>query len=405
MIRYQPDKHHPLGPSSWPAWAQCAAYEPDRDDDDVAEDDGSADTYPSEAALRGILQHAAYAALLVQDKPAADAAAQELTEHELEEVHWAVRHTLTLVEETGFSRDDIRVERRVTLFGEDGIEPVYFGTLDVCWGGRCIADAKFGEVRDYFAQLVGYALPLIEAGKTESVDAFVVYARHRRSRRYHIDAETARRVGYGILRKRTAAYSHPTPCEYCGWCRLAASCPAINATVEAVARLRPEVPEWLTLASARNHDIASDPLLAGKARYLWKAFLEKWGAGVEFATRTMALKGTPPVGFSVVKRAGTKKVVNASAAIQACEQLGVPREALDEAISVSFGGLAMAVQRSLGWPKSDAENALVEALRKVGAVQFQPETIMLRAKKGIKEELAAASALPVQQLPRQDEEA
>jgi len=380
-----PKEHHCLGPSNWPAWAECPCYESTGDVDafDEREDHDETET---DWAVRGTMQHSACACLL-REEETGHGHLMALTVTEKEEVLWAVQRVFDLAREHGFRPGDLRIEQRVSLF-EDDLQVRYFGTCDVRFGNVYI-ELKFGQPRNYFAQLAGYALPDLDEGSIAWAIAYVLYARRRRQLRWHIDRETARRIGYGILRKRENPYRKPQPCSYCGFCALKLACPAINAVVEHVGQ---QLPAWPALPTADTSASTSDPVLMGKMRFLAKAFLEKWCKAVDFASRNMAEGGEVPVGFEKRPRKGAKLVTRARAALDALQAAGVPATALEPVLKCSFGSLVDVYREAMGVTKAQAEAAVLGHLARAGAVEHKPETFLLRQLDDAAERLLLASA-------------
>lgn len=391
-----PLAHHPLGPSLWPAWVECIAFNPMIDDPDEIPvgDEESAD----DPKTRGTLQHAAAAAILGRSGPdVVSQAMASLEEREREQVQWAVQRVIEICAEHGYGVDDIRVEQRVRLLKPDSFEVWYFGTLDIICG-PLVFDLKFGDVRDYFAQLVGYTLPSLEETGGRRI-AYVVFARWRRHQMWNISADTARTVGYSILRRRTADVRPPRLCAYCAWCADQATCPAITGTVNHVVERREDWPTAaLRLETAHTSLMRADPVMLGKARYLWKAFIEPWGAAVEFATDQLKAHGIAPLGFRIQPKKGAKKIVSGMGAVDALAKAGVPRETIEPLLGVSFGALATAYAQAFGKGQKASETAVEQILLSAGVLAYGEATSTLQREKNALELLAAASAKPVERI-------
>jgi hypothetical protein len=156
-----PTAHHPLAPSSWPAWEECPRYDAENDDLDDAEasiiavengevddpDDDSEEVQDKTPKGRGRLQHAALAAILKREsEEVIKSAVAPLSLREEGEVRWVAERIIELVEMHGWSVAELKVEQRVTHVDEKTFRVTYFGTRDaVC--GPLLFEAKFGFMR------------------------------------------------------------------------------------------------------------------------------------------------------------------------------------------------------------------------------------------------------------------
>jgi hypothetical protein len=414
-----PTAHHPLGPSQWPAWSECSAFDSESSDTDVDDidatlvaieegdiaepddDDEEEEAKPDKTpAGRGRLQHAAMAAILGrQSDQAIDAALAPLSHRETEDVMWCVEKTREIVAMHGWDAEGLRVEQRVTML-DPSFRVMYFGTEDATHEHAPLDfDFKFGFQRNYFPQLCGYTLPKLEHAGGGRRFGYLIYGRLRQSTEHVIDLPTAQTVAYGILRKRQAEIRPPKPCQYCGMCAHKLTCAAINQLVTAVSATREDWPiEALRLDQGHISLMRTDPVMLGKARRLAKSYLEKWCESVNFATRVMAENGIAPLGYKRVEKKGSKKVTGVIAAVNALEAAGVPRAALEAALKASFGALVTAFYENQGGTKKAAEAEVERILREAKALTVGPSGFMLRAENDCELMLAAASAKRVQEV-------
>jgi CRISPR/Cas system-associated exonuclease Cas4 (RecB family) len=382
-------KHHPLSPSKWPAIAECADFENEEDIDDVEtanmEEETGAEA--DDAKVLGQILHKALAkALTRQPDPFSG-----LTPRQEDEVRWTAETVISICEEYGYSADDIQVEQRVAFVGPD-FKEVYFGTGDV-FCGPLVFDYKSGDERNYVVQLMGYALPRMEAIEYPRMYGFLLYGRFRRVRRYTLDRATVETVAYGILNKRQNPNRRPTVCSYCGFCMKAknASCSALNGVVETIAAKRDD---WMIkLPHASIRQAAGDPVIAGALRFIAKRYAEKWIDGVEYLTKGMAENGMKPLGWRIQRdKKGRASFKSGKAVVDALAKAGVQPEFISEAATFAMGKLTTAWISQYGGTEEAAEAKLTEILTVAGAMTRGEPTMKLVAEKGAEEMIAAALA-------------
>jgi hypothetical protein len=323
-------------------WSDCPCFEgTGKSIEDIdAELLAEAEDTGAEAKALGTLQHAALASIYMPDAAARAAAFALITEKQADDVRWVATKINEIAEGLGYQQHELRVEQRVTMFKGESFEILYFGTADVEAGPTIIFDAKFGLVRDYFAQLVGYLLPKLIASGHRVGRAYTVYGRSRRVQSYVIDMDTAEAVAYGILAKRADPHRRPRACQFCGWCANKAGCEAITVQVAEIVERREDWP--LKLPRLHSSEMLNDPAVLGAALFVWKSFIEPWGGGVEFVAKGMMERGMMPTGFNKQNGRGKGTFTSVRAALNVMREAGVPDEILDQAITLSVTGLAKA---------------------------------------------------------------
>jgi len=370
-----PSSHHPLSPSKFPAWALCPSF-----DAIETEEDG-------DAKSRGSAQHVGLA-MSMTGQPDAFAG---LSDDEEQEVRWVAEKAIEDAASMGYQPSEIRIEQRLTLFG-GGFEELYFGTCDIEYG-PVICDAKFGDPRNYFAQLCGYALAKMERDGLTTIFAKAYYGRWRKVVAHTIDKETAERVVYGILAKRQSPNRTPVICEFCSWCQHKATCSALTAPVDAVLAKRDDWAVRMPTMSAT--EAGADPVVLGAMRWLWKTWVEPWGKGVEYATNVMAECGNTPLGFKKQDEKGRLDIHDPAKVFAALTAAGVPREAIEAAAGFTMKDLAEAYQQATGCPKTAAPAKVEALLVASGAAARGPATFKLIRQPGAEDEIRAALARPV----------
>lgn len=379
---FAPTAHHPDGPSTFPMRAECIDFEAppiDLEDIDGEEEDMS-------AKGRGTVKHHAVAMLLGGDLAERQKALAELSDREREEVQFVVQRVTEIIEGHGYSVADIRVEQRVTLV-DGNFAVLYFGTCDGEVGPLDF-DWKFGEMRNYFAQLAGYALPKMEARGEARRYGYIIYGRQglRRHERYVITRETAQTVVYGLLARRADPNRKPTPCQYCGWCAKAATCPAVVATPVALVERRED---WAMKLPSPHVSQLSDPVWLGAARYVWKRYLEPWGNAVEFASGALAAQGVTPLGFRSAAWPGRTTVTDRAKALDLLQPI-VGADLVWDAMDITLGGLHKAYAKKEGISEDKAKALINGKLREAGLLSVGDPSKRLLAEKDAEATIRAA---------------
>ena len=360
-------------------WAECIDYEPPAEDpedlDAAGDDDDDGDETPDPSAkARGTVKHHALAMVLTGNLEMKQRAFDGLSDRERDEVQFVAGRWLDVVQEHGYSPEDIRVEQRVTLV-DGNFQTLYFGTCDG-EAGPLDLEAKFGEARNYFPQLAGYALPKMEGRGESKRIAYVIYGRSRRHERHVITKETAQTVVYGLLARRASSHRKATPCQYCGWCAKSATCSAFVSEPVGLVNRRED---WSLKLPSPHVTQLNDPAWIGAARFVWKRFLQPWGKAVEFQSSMMATGGLTPLGFRRQAWPGRKTITNARKAFEVFKA-DVGEDAAWEALG-SFSSAVKVYQATLGISEAKAKGMLENKLRSADALEVGEATYRLIADK------------------------
>lgn len=375
-------------------WAQCADFDPKEDPDNL--DQGESDTASGMVDGRdykamGRIKHECVEAFVKRDFDKVEKIRGRVTERDMDDCEWVADRMREDLAEHDLVPEEAETEKRVALVGDD-FEEVYFGTPDLYHTG-VLMDSKFGLSRNYFPQLVAYALPkMIKEGRS-SIVAYVYYGwLRRRPHPYTITREVAQTVADGILAKRRSKKRFPQPCEYCHWCAKAAGCSALNAVAVQTAEGRPDWP--IPLKNYHPSKI-SDPVQMGLARLIW-SYLKKWGEAVEYHSKLMAdTKGIVPTGFSYLP-AKPRKDLNKdgiSGLEVIADRLTMDPKATVQALEVSSKKLVEIIMTQKGISEKKAREALAEILEADDEGVFSkpnPGASQLRKKKDADAVIAAA---------------
>jgi hypothetical protein len=276
-----------------PILAQCRAFESAPGNDDTA---------------AGTARHSALREYLLKNP----AWQKGLSEEDMEAVTWAGDIIQTMAPTSDYP---LRTEYHVNPLGDD-FKPLFDngGTLDVCCGPY-LFDLKTRE-RDYLAQMAAYALGMIQEDGWPEVRVRLLFTEGKRVERYDLTEAHC----WDILRPIINAPVVPKPCDYCGWCAKAATCPAVTQAVATVAKGYSDIDKvksWHPSAMETGEEI-------GLALWLWRTVLKKWGESVEFhALEAAQKKGLTIPGFDLKTKAGKTYVTDVPAAFSLA---GLPQE-------------------------------------------------------------------------------
>lgn len=340
-------EHHPtLAPSSWPGLDKCACFRPDKSE--------------TKYSRHGNDEHAILANLL-RGLPVEWSTVDQT---ERENIEWAFEYIKLN------SHSKIHVEERGRLL-DDNFEQITFGRIDA-WSFACLNDQsavdlfdyKSGQMRDYRAQLIAYALILLEKLGCQRCRVHCVYGRFRRVQKFEITRQDAWDWVNRFLAQVRDPSKSPVACDYCAFCADRLTCPARIQQVNAIAKGRPD---W-ALENYHSSQI-TDPKEMSKALKLARR-IKDWCEAVEYHARKMALeKGMSLPGFKVQNRAGRREVHNLSLAYQRC---GLPQDVFLKCCDLRFGELEEAFATTHGMKVAAAKRELSTRLGDL--VERRPDT-------------------------------
>lgn len=278
------NQHHPYGPSRLPMLALCPCYEGGES---------------SEAADQGVMLHDNTARALINSYlPLAP-----MDPEEKEAFDFCVSFVEINIPQPW------AIEKRIE-HQNDEFETVYFGTSDLntAEGPLIIADFKFGQERDYYAQACGYALPLMEQRGVSNCLFYFIYGKLQIVRPYWISIEEARETVERIIAAAKDENKKPAPCEYCSWCAKRLTCPAL---VNAVERIAEGYGDEQTFITWHPSEISKPEIISyflGLAR-----IAETWADSVKHRATEMFNQGVPIPGYAMQGRRNVSiKDINAA---------------------------------------------------------------------------------------------
>lgn len=297
-----------------------------------------------EFADQGTLRHHALSELWEER----DFALLDLPEEQQDGVRWACDYIRL---HAPISDYPIFFERKMSFVAPD--ESVQEGTPDVVCGWD-VFDLKWRE-RDYTAQMAAYALLILHSGPGHAtVRVHVLYGEPQRAEVLEFTHSTALATIRAVYDQVNDPAAQPTPCDYCGWCKSAPTCPALLARANAIAARRPD---WeLDQYHASQIEGA---VQAGKALRLARR-IAKWAEAVEHFCKDMVEKqGVIPEGFETKTRRGNRYIPSVSSAFPLST---LPQEEFLRACSVSFTDLVETYASFHSVPKTTAEKELERKL-------------------------------------------
>ncbi len=202
-------EHHPFGMSKWPAWLACPKYESGPE---------------SDASRGGTEAHRLMGKALAGEILPADADSYLAGVAE-----WAATQLL-------FYGDGWMSEHRVQIGGSGPLAGI-FGTADavlVLEDRIIVADLKAysrGE-SDYFAQLMGYALAVLQVRGMLNAELLVLHGGSRKVESRQVTVGECLDVAEGVIEHRLDPFAEPLVCRHCAHCASLSTCPAVHGTAD-----------------------------------------------------------------------------------------------------------------------------------------------------------------------------
>jgi len=297
-----------------------------------------------EYADQGTLRHHA----LTELWDGKDFALLDLPEDQQDGVRWACDYIRLHAPLADYP---IYFERQMSFVAPDGT--AQDGTPDVVCG-LDIFDLKWRE-RDYKSQMAAYAMMIMSSGPGyATVRVHVLYGESQRAEVLEFTHSTALATVRAVYDRVNNPGAQPTPCDYCGWCASAPTCPALLLRANAIAAGRPD---WeLEQYHASKIETAEQ---AGKFLRLVRR-IAKWCESGEYHIKEMVEKqGIIPEGFETKTRRGNRFIPSVSSAFPLST---LPQEEFLHACSVSFTDLVETYSVFHSVSKSTAEKELEHKL-------------------------------------------
>jgi hypothetical protein len=170
-------------------------------------------------------------------------------------------------------------------------------------------DCKSGRERDYSAQLMCYALMLMDETAEIECRIRVAYCDLKLFQEAIVSRSDCEEKVFGILERIRIGAEPPVENEYCGQCARQSTCPVwVIPAEEALTILNPDMTPLLDPAltpASRLELIKSDPAMLGKFIDCWRKaekLVEK--SGIEDAAKELLIAGKDVPGWRAVEYQG-----------------------------------------------------------------------------------------------------
>jgi len=342
----KPAHHEKLPPSSLDAIVLCPFYK-----------SGPA----GEAAKKGSDQHT-YAESLLNDLEVADDCG--LSAEDKDNVQWYV----DLVKAQASGKLDVEVKAELM---DKNFNEITFGTIDTAASAEIWDYKSDREERPHSYQMAAYALMRIRQKGIPQVTAHICYGKLRKV----VSVTFTEQEAWDMMETVLAIYHNPErecrPCEYCGWCVNAVSCPALTRCTSLVAKnYKPEegIVPW-------DPTEVTDPAVVSRMLIMAR-IVAPWADAVEKHAKLMLKTGQKIPGWAVLERAGSRQVKDIMKAFQL---VGLPEQEFLKACSVKIGALDDIYAEQKGMKKAAAKKELKELLAEV-TEQRKPSVLLVREK-------------------------
>ncbi len=171
----------------------------------------------SPAAQRGVNMDGAFRGVLMGNlKPL-----NSLDPAEKAAVEWAVEQVVQLSAGMNIIADEEKLKVSTPGISHIGTEDARVPAINLSF------DLKSGQIRNYLEQMAAYALGNMEAGFTDKWTCILLFCDQRTAIRHDFTFEQAKAIVDEIIKGYTDPNKEPTPCDYCGWCKLKNTCVAL----------------------------------------------------------------------------------------------------------------------------------------------------------------------------------
>lgn len=241
------EHHHLFAPSSFPALQHCCHFR----------SSGEADQYSD----RGQRIHNRASSLC--DVHVAQCPLKDKDEEKA--ARWAAEKMMELIP------DDLHLNHHIEIVDELTGEQITFGECDA-WGYSHeelrLVDIKSGMKGDYRAQVMIYALGLMERENVEVCHCYILYADTQEVGEYLFTRAEANEMFAQTVYRVENATGPLTVNPYCGRCKLQPTCPAwVMPASRAVVPLEPSLEVQFTGGLEK---VAADPKLLGEFLIAWE---------------------------------------------------------------------------------------------------------------------------------------
>jgi len=292
--------------SMLPKVAACACYQPSG---------GS-----SPAAQRGTNMDAAYRAAISGNIALLD----QLADAEKQAVQWAIETTLAYCVDTNVIVDEEQLKVKTSGMDHVGTEDARIPKIQMS------LDLKTGQIRNYMEQMAAYALGNMETYFVDKWTCILLFCDSQTQIVHEFTHDEAKAIVAAVISAYNDPNKQPTPCEYCGWCLVRNTCPAIvKPTSDSLA----VVEKVETSLEQLREQVTSNPEQLGHFLKMANIFKkELWDYAKDKAKDLMA-QGVDVAGWKISTTKGSE-YFTAEAIAEAAETTGA---SINDIIDL-FGG-------------------------------------------------------------------
>lgn len=262
-------------------------------------------------------------------------------------------------------------------------EEITFGTADFIGYDKLSAltviDYKSGQERDYYYQLITYALAAMQKYGEQECRVVVLYGKIETVREFTILKEDAENAVFTLF-DRLDGESTPTLCDYCGWCALNGECSATVPAIAAVVEQYPEEPIDTSEIVTFHASEITDPAQMAKV-YEIACAVEKWAESAKHHAKQAAIEGMQIPGFRLRNGNKVRKIADTNIPA-AFEATGLSREEFFSCCSVAVGKLEKAIAAKEGLKGKALKDEVNNRLADVIYLQENSPSLVRERKKG-----------------------
>lgn len=264
----------------------------------------------SPAAQRGVNMDGAFRGVLMGNlKPI-----NSLDPAEKAAVEWAVEQVVLLSAGMNIVADEEKLKVSTPGITHIGTEDARVPAMNLSF------DLKSGQMRNYLEQMAAYALGNMEAGFTDKWTCILLFCDQRTAIRHDFTFEQAKAIVDEVIKGYTDPNKKPTPCDYCGWCKIKNTCVALVQPIVATKNIV-EVETINTSLDELKKEITASPERLSKFLKAAKLFeKELWDYAKDEAKRLLK-EGKEVPGWALQTQKGSE-YFEAATIVDAAKQTG-----------------------------------------------------------------------------------
>jgi hypothetical protein len=198
------------------------------------------------------------------------------------------------------------------------------------------------------------------------VEYHLLFADRKHAEVSTLTMEEAAAIVTNVIAAAKDANAKPVACDYCGWCALRLTCPALTRNVEVIASARDDIADKqkfaIWLADGAHSSALTDPVVAGMVLTIARQISE-WCEAVEHHCKELAIKqGILPVGYKLQSRQGNRFI---SSVTDAFARAGLPQDEFLKLCEIKLTALIERWGAFNGMKKAQAERTVEEKLGEI----------------------------------------